>query len=77
MKELKKVLKEVEKFINFNYIHINVVKKEIKKLEKERNDLVKSRTDRVYDNVEIDRIIKIINIKIDTLKELIGGEKYE
>jgi len=77
MKELKKVLKEVEAFVNENYIHRKVIQKEIQKLEKERNTLVRSRTDRVYDNVEIDRIIQIINIKIDTLKELIGEKKYE
>lgn len=74
MKEIKKVLKEVEKFIDENYIEREVIYKQIKKLEKERNVLARSRTDRVYDNVEIDRIINIINIKIDTLKELLGGK---
>ena len=77
MKELKKALKDVETFVDSNYVSRKVIQKEIQKLEKERNTLVRSRTDRVYDNVEIDRIIQIINIKIDTLKELIGEKKYE
>lgn len=74
MKEIKKVLKEVEKFIDINYIEKLDILKQIQKLEKERNVLARSRTDRVYDNVETDRIIGIINIKIDTLKELLGGK---
>lgn len=77
MKEIKKVLKEVEKFIDINYIEKLDILKQIQKLEKERNVLARSRTDRVYDNVETDRIIQIINIKIDTLKELLGVKKYE
>ena len=75
MKEIKKVFKGVEKFIDENYIEREIIYKQIKKLEKERNVLARSRTDRVYDNVEIDRIIGIINIKIDTLKEILGGMK--
>lgn len=75
MKEIKKVFKGVEKFIDENYIEREVIYKQIKRLEKERNVLARSRTDRVYDNVEIDRIIGIINIKIDTLKEILGGIK--
>lgn len=71
MKELKKILKEVENFVNINYINRKTIQKEIQKLEKERNVLARNRTDRVYDNAEIDRIISIINIKIDTLKELL------
>ena len=74
MKELKKTLKEVETCVNINYIHIDVIKKYIKILEKERNTLARNRTDRIYDNVEIDRIIQVINIKIDTLKEILGGK---
>lgn len=74
MKELKKTLKEVEKCVNMNYIHIKVIQKEIQNLEKERNKLIKNRTDRVYDNYKTDEIIKVINIKIDTLKEILGGK---
>lgn len=74
MKELKKILKEVETYVDLNYVSRKTIQKEIQKLEKERNTLARNRTDRVYDNVEIDRIIQIINIKIDTLKELLGGK---
>lgn len=74
MKELKKTLKEVEKFVELNYIQKNKIQKEIQKLEKERNKLIKNRTDRVYDNYKTDEIIKVINIKIDTLKEILGGK---
>lgn len=74
MKELKKILKEVEKFVELNYIQKNKIQKEIQKLEKERNKLIKNRTDRVYDNYKTDEIIKVINIKIDTLKEILGGK---
>lgn len=73
-KELKKILKEVETYVDLNYVSRKTIQKEIQKLEKERNTLARNRTDRVYDNVEIDRIIQIINIKIDTLKELLGGK---
>lgn len=74
MKELKKTLKEVETFININYISRKTIQKEIQKLEKERNVLIRNRTNRVYDNYKIDEIIKVINIKIDTLKEILGGK---
>ena len=74
MKELKKILKEVETYVDLNYVSRKIIQKEIQKLEKERNALARSRTDRVYDNVEIDRIIQFINVKIDTLKELLGGK---
>ena len=75
MKELKKTLKEVENFVSINYISKNAIQKEIQKLEKERNVLIRNRTDRVYDNYKIDEIIKVINIKIDTLKEILGGKE--
>ena len=74
MKELKKILKEVETYVDLNYVSRKIIQKEIQKLEKERHALARSRTDRVYDNVEIDRIIQFINVKIDTLKELLGGK---
>lgn len=74
MKELKKTLKEVEKFVELNYIQKTKIQEEIQKLEKERNKLIKNRTDRVYDNYKIDEIIKVINIKINTLKEILGGK---
>lgn len=74
MKELKKTLKEVENFIELNYIERIKIEKEIQKLEKERNTLIRNRTDRVYDNYKTDEIIKVINIKIDTLKEILGGK---
>lgn len=74
MKELKKILKGVEKSVNENYIYKNDIQKIIQKLEKERNTLVRSRIDRVYDNYKTDEIIKVINIKIDTLKEILGGK---
>lgn len=74
MKELKKTLKEVENFVNINYINRKTIQKEIQKLEKERNVLIRNRTDRVYDNYKIDEVIKVINIKIDTLKEILGGK---
>lgn len=74
MKELKKILKGVEKSVNENYIYKNDIQKIIQKLEKERNTLVRSRLDRVYDNYKTDEIIKVINIKIDTLKEILGGK---
>lgn len=70
-KELKKILKEIETYIDLNYISIKTIQKEIQKLEKERNVLIRNRTDRVYDNYKIDEIIKVINIKIDTLKEIL------
>lgn len=73
MKELKKILKGVEKSVNENYIYKNDIQKIIQKLEKERNTLVRSRIDRVYDNYKTDEIIKVINIKIDTLKKILGG----
>lgn len=75
MKELKKILKEIEKFVELNYIQQNKIQKEIQKLEKERNKLIKNRTARVYDNYKTDEIIKVINIKIDILKEILGGKK--
>ena len=74
MKELKKILKEVENFVIINYISKKTIQKEIQKLEKERNVLMTNRTDRVYDNYKTDEIIKVINIKIDTLKEILGGK---
>lgn len=74
MKELKKILKEVEKFVELNYIQKNKIQKEIQNLEKERNMLIRNRTNRVYDNYKTDEIIKVINIKVDTLKEILGGK---
>lgn len=74
MKQLKKILKEVENFVNINYISRKTIQKEIQKLEKERNVLARNRTDRVYDNYKTDELIKVINIKIDTLKEILGGK---
>lgn len=75
MRQIKRILKDVENNINQNYIEKAYIQKEIKKLEKERNVTVMNKTDRVYDNYAADRIIKIINIKIDTLKELMEGGK--
>jgi len=74
MKELEKKIKEVQACVDMWFTPNAKIKKEIQKLEKERNTLLRKRTERIYDNYEIDRIIQIINIKIDTLKEILGGK---
>lgn len=74
MKELEKNIKEVKKCVDMFYTPNAKIKKEIQKLEKEKNRLIRNRTDRVYDNYKTDEIIKVINIKIDTLKETLGGK---
>lgn len=74
MKEIKKIFKGVEKFIDENYIERKVMYKQIQKLEKERKKLIKNRTDRVYDNYKTDELVNIINIKIDTIKNIVGGK---
>lgn len=72
--KLNKILKEFKKIILDNYIDKDIIEKQLKKLYKERNKLIKNRTDRVYDNYKTDELINVINIKIDTIKNIMGGK---
>jgi len=72
MNSLGKILKGFEKQVKENCISVDVIEKERKKLEKERNQIVKNKSDRVYENYVKDETLKRINLKIDTIKEILS-----
>lgn len=65
--------KELNNFINEHYIERLDIQKYKKKLENERFILIKNKSDRVYDNYAKDEIIRKINIKLETVEEILKG----
>lgn len=72
---VKEIFKIAKRQILENYIEKDYIYKEKKKLEKEREGIVKQKSDRVYDNYKKDEILRIINIKIETLSDILKNSE--
>lgn len=71
MKKIDRLLKDFKGQIEENYIDIDKIKKKIKSLEDERYKLMTKKLDDLYDDYSKDYMIKVINIQLDILYQIL------